>query len=116
MKKSNIYITIAIVGVLLFAGVFLVRNNSIADWGNYNGYHMGTHMMGFGSMGIMMLFFWGLIIAVFIMLIRWVLVLGNNQFGDSEKKPDALELLKKRFAKGEIDQVEYMSMKQTLQK
>jgi putative membrane protein len=109
MKKVNIFITI-IFTIFFMAGIaFLTQSHHITGWSDYGGYHMGHGMMGFGGMGIMMPVFWGLVLLVFIMLIR---LLGNNQerCNHPEDNINAHEILKSRYAKGEIDKDELKSM------
>lgn len=61
--------------------------------------------MGFGF--IFMIFFWGLIIWGFIAFVRWVAGQnGNTQMKSGEGK-SAVEILKERYAKGEVDKNEY---------
>ncbi len=70
----------------------------------------GDHSMGwFGGMGwISMMFFWGLVILLIIALIKWIMT----------PKPSstlsALEILKARYAKGEIYKQEFENKKQDL--
>jgi putative membrane protein len=63
----------------------------------------------FGIPGLGMLFFWGLIILLAVVLIKGV---SRN----SEPRPNrsARELLDERFARGEIDQREYQEKKKIL--
>jgi putative membrane protein len=70
-------------------------------------------MMGMGFGGI-----FGL---VFIVVIVWAVikVVANNNINDNTKLSsgnDALEILKRRYAKGEIDREEFEEMKKNLKK
>ncbi len=107
MKKLNFTITSVIIIVLVAGAIFLARNYLFVPWNEYGGYHMGSGMMGYGGMGVMMLVFWGMVLVVLILLITRLLPLNQNKFNDSTDGPDAIELLKQRFAKGEIDRSEF---------
>jgi len=63
---------------------------------------------GFG--GIFMILFWVLIIVGIIYLVK--IVVGGTNTG--EKKEDALEILKKRYARGEISREEFEEKKKDL--
>ena len=77
-------------------------------WG-YNGFGYG----GFG-MGIGMLLFWGLIIAAIVVLV--VRGFGGSSSGDGPRLPEktALDILRERYAKGEIDQAEFAQKRSDL--
>ncbi len=69
-------------------------------WG-YDGFGFGG-----GAMGIGMLLFWGLIIAAIVVLARGF----GARPGGSEprlREKTALDILRERYAKGEIDKAEY---------
>lgn len=73
-------------------------------WYNYN------NMMGFGFFGgFMMLVFW----VIVIMLIVWAVkeVAGKNSRSAGN---NALDILKERYAKGEINKEEFESKKKDL--
>lgn len=78
------------------------------NWGDGFG-----HMMwggGFGMVGgLMMLLFWGAIIALIVFAIR-----GFSAGSGSSSKSDAAEILRERYAKGEIDDEEYERRKAKL--
>lgn len=68
--------------------------------------------MGFGFGGVFMWVFWGLIIWAVFALMRQG---GCGHIGNSHSRPDsknsALDILKERYAKGEIAKEEFERMK-----
>jgi putative membrane protein len=94
------------------AAACLAALGSIAQadtgYGDGSGYgHMwggGYGMLG----GLMMLVFWGVIIALIIVVVRSF----SNKSEKMEQDPTSI--LKERFARGEIDEDEYRKRKATL--
>jgi len=64
-------------------------------------------MMGIGLFG--MILFWGLLIAGTVFLIRWFI--GETVI---KREDSALEVLKKRYARGEINKQEFDERKRDL--
>lgn len=74
---------------------------------------MGSWGMGYGIFGFfMMLFFWVLIVAGIVVAIRWIFNTGIMKSSSGREAP--LEILKRRYAKGEIDHQEFVTRKQEL--
>mgnify|MGYP001559986835 CR=1 FL=1 len=79
-------------------------------YGLYNGYEgwgIGNMMGWFGG-GIMMVAFWVLLIALIVWVIREIG--GKN----SRSNSNALDILKERYAKGEIDKKEFEERRKDL--
>ena len=75
-------------------------------YGIYNGYEGYGNMMGWFGGGIMMILFWVLVIIFIVWIIREIS--GKNS------RSNALEILKERYAKGEIDKKEFEEKKKDL--
>ncbi|HSD53996.1 MAG TPA: SHOCT domain-containing protein [Burkholderiales bacterium] len=76
--------------------------------GGFEGFGGG---MGFGGFG--MILFWGLVIAGVVVLARWVGGFGASVTSrGGERTP--LEILRERYAKGEIDQREFEQKRRDL--
>jgi putative membrane protein len=75
-------------------------------------YGWGMGGMMFGG-GLFMLVFWGGIILLAVLLVRW---LGGVNPPDSRqpRRQTPLEILQERYARGEIDKQEYDERKRTL--
>lgn len=75
-----------------------------------DGYGMGG---GFGFGGGFMILWWIVIIAVVFMLVKW-LVSSYGTSGKSGRENTAMEILKERYARGEIDEQEFQKRKREL--
>jgi putative membrane protein len=77
------------------------------EWG------WGMHPMMWGAWGfgmmLMMILFWGLVIVGIVMGIHWLMREGQERRSDS-----ALEILRQRYARGEINKEEFEAKKRDL--
>lgn len=72
-------------------------------WGN------GWGMVG----GLMMLLFWGAVIALIVLAVKWA---SDRQGGRAGTRRDAVDILRERFATGEIDEEEFERRKKALER
>ena len=97
--------------------VFILLQNgaAFAQWGRpFGGWHMGSgYGMGwFGS--IIMIAFWIAVIVGIVLLIRWLIVSTRTTSHGTTSGDSALEILKKRYARGEINKEELQEKKRDL--
>ena len=91
---------------------------ALAQYGKNQGWQMGPGMMGGWGMGwfggIFMIVFWILILVALVFFIKWLIrSTGRSQAGPAGGSR-ALEILKERFARGEIDKAEFEEKKKVL--
>jgi len=110
-------------GLMWFLAVLVLSNlylsPALAQSGRYSNWHMGRWMMGGWGTGwfgmIFMLLFWGLIIVGLVFLIRWLIQsTGDRGYSGVSMGSNAMDILKERYARGEINRDEFESMKKNL--
>jgi len=78
----------------------------------------GNYGMGYGGgMGFFMIFVWILIILGIVMLIKALMGSGKHDFarpGPAGESESAEEILKKRYARGEISEEDFKRMRDNL--
>jgi putative membrane protein len=103
---------------VVFLLIPLANTQAHAQTGQYGGWGMGPGMMGgygqgwFG--GIVMIVFWILILVGLIFLIKWLIQSTGRDKATGSDGDRSLEILKERYAKGEIDKQEFESKKKDL--
>jgi len=109
MKRVLPFILGSLLGLIISSA-----STAFAQWRGY-GWGHGPWMMGGYGMGwfggIFMLIFWIAVVIGIVFLIRWLVQSTRGGVGSSES---ALEILKRRYAKGEIDKKEFEQKKKDL--
>lgn len=68
-----------------------------------------------GGMWLFSILFWVLIIAGVVFITKWFLARNQNRQESVISEESALDILKKRYAKGEIDQETFEQMKKEIE-
>lgn len=101
--------------VILGAGLLAPALSWAQQYGGPGNY-WGPHMMWGGGYwgGSFMIIFWILVIVAIFLGIRWAVRSGGSASAP-DRKETALDVLKRRYASGEIDRDQFMSMKKDLE-
>ena len=118
-RKTSTLISLGISAALIAIGIWFLNNHH-----KYFGYGDGDWimphhmMMGGGGMGIIMFLFWVAILTAVGLLVSGLITRHKSSEDTVRNEPrdaNALELLKRRYASGEITKFEYENMRQDLQ-
>lgn len=80
----------------------------MGNWWGFEGWGMG---FGF----IFMILFWALIAAAILAVIRWALRASESPERHAPREKSPLEIVRERYARGEIGREEYEQLKQDLE-
>jgi putative membrane protein len=83
------------------------------EWGHGPGMMGGAYGMGWFG-GIIMIAFWIAVIIGIVLLIRWLIISTRTTSHGTSSGESALEILKKRYARGEINKEEFEEKKRDL--
>ncbi len=76
-------------------------------------YHMNEYGWGWGGMMLGMVLFWALVVAGIVTLVRCAI--GRGSARGHERGNKALDILKERYARGEIEREEFEQKKRDLE-
>ncbi len=103
---------------LFFLFGFSSWNPALAQQGKYDGWCMGPGMMGGWGMGwfggIFMIIFWILLLVGLVFVIKWLIQSTSRARNNGQSGSRALEILKERYARGEIDKAQFEDQKRDL--
>lgn len=106
MRRTALW---AIIGL---AAPTLAAADPVENWQEGYGHMMWSGGHGMLSGLVMMLVFWGIIIALIVFAVKWF---SDNQ-GRNRAERGAIEILRERFAAGEIDEEEFDRRRKALEK
>ena len=115
-RKTSTLLSLGISAVLIAAAIWLLYRHTTGIWMGNGGWRMGYHHMMGGGLGIVMVIFWVVLISALILLVSGVVngIRGFQANDHDLQKP--LEILKQRYARGEIDKAEYEDKCRSLSK
>ncbi len=113
-RKTSTLLSVGISAALIAAAILLLHRRNRHMW--IDSWHWSgdfNTMMG-GGMGIVMIIFWIVLIGALVLLVSGLIngIHGSRQNADDSRQP--LDIIKQRFARGEIDEAEYEEKRRRL--
>ena len=105
-RTTSTLLSIGVSAILIAVGVWFLYNHSFGVWPGHGRWAMGHHGMMGGGMGIVMMIFWIVLVAAVVLLFSG-LVNGLRGTKQNQEGLSALEIIKQRYARGEIDKTEF---------
>ncbi len=103
---------IGLTALLTFHPTLALAQGTHGEWQPNPGMMMGWGMGIFGM--LFMFIFWGLIIVGLVFLIKWLFQSTRKADQSTVSASSALEILKERYARGEIERDEFEAKKRDL--
>ena len=114
MQERDVAIVVAVVILVILLLGLLGGGMMIGPMMGWGGYGPGVY--GFGWWGILMLLFWALIIGGVVLLVLWLVRQARPPtVGPGPSGPRPLDILKERYARGEITREQYEEMRRNLE-
>ena len=115
--KSKKRLWLCLITSLLILPINFPLNNALAQqrdssWGMGHGMMGNWGMGGFGM--VFMMIFWVLAIVGVVFLVRWLIQTAGSGKAAGQRGSGAVEILKARYARGEINKAEFESMKRDI--
>ena len=113
-RKTSTLLSLGVSAVLIAGGIWMIYRHNAGMWLGSGRWGMGYHSMMGGGMGIVMIIFWVVLVGALVLLVSGVVnsIRGSQAKNDKLQKP--LEILKERYARGEIEKAEYEDKRRSL--
>jgi len=115
-RNTSTLMSLGISIALIAAGIwFLCNHQNNFGYGDSGWAMTGNMMTGGGGMGIVMILFWVAVLSAIGLVISGVI--SNHRSSDSpdnKELTDAEQILKQRYARGEINKSQFEAMKHEL--
>ena len=113
-RKTTILLSLGVSALLVSGAIGFLYSHGIGMWGGSGQWDMGYHHMMGGGMGIVMIIFWIVLTGALILLVSGAVNSIRRSSKDDNQPQTPLEILKQRYARGEIDRDEYEDKRRTL--
>jgi putative membrane protein len=112
-RNTSTLVAIGIAAAMIAAGIWYLYDHHIGMFYGAGRGLIGPGMMAGGGMGIVMILFWTILLVALVLVVSGA-ASGFRNRGNTTDASDPLEILKRRYAKGEIDKAEYETKRHDL--
>jgi putative membrane protein len=114
-RNSSTLVAIGIAAAMIASGIWYLYNHHLwVFYGEGRGVP-GPGMMTGSGMGVVMILFWIVLLAALSLVIFGAASSIRNRGHRASDEADPLEILKRRYARGEIDKAEYETKRRDLE-
>lgn len=114
-RNSSAFVSIGVAAAMIAAGIWYLYDHHVGMFIGAGRGSIGPGMMVGSGMGIVMVLFWTILLAALVLVVigaaSGIRTRGNQTIDAS----NPLEILKRRYARGEIDKTEYEAKRRDLQ-
>lgn len=113
-RSSSTLLSIGVSAALIAAGIWFLGSRYGVGYGGRDLWLMPHGMMAAGGMGVVMILFWGIVVIAIALIFSGAFAGRNRTHDDSRDRPEALQILERRYASGEIDKAQFEDMRKGL--
>lgn len=114
-RNSSVLVIIGIAAAMIAATLWYLYSHHIGMFYGPGRGFSGPGMMPGSGMGIVMILFWIIVLVALVLVVFGAASGICNRGNQTTDVSDPLEILKRRYARGEIDKAEYESKRRDLQ-
>jgi putative membrane protein len=109
-RKTSTFLSIGISAALVAGAIWFLLNHHRDMWA-VGSWHPHGMMIGGAGMGFLMILFWAVVIIALVLLISALF----SGWRSSRNTESALEILQKRYTRGEIDKARFDAMRRDIE-
>ncbi|MGE5256451.1 MAG: SHOCT domain-containing protein [Hyphomicrobiales bacterium] len=113
-RNSSAIVAVGIAAAMIAAGIWYLYDHHIGMFYSQGRGSIGPGMMLGNGMGIVMVLFWVVLLVALVLVVFGAASGIRNRGNETSDASDALEILKRRYARGEIDKAEYEAKRRDL--
>jgi putative membrane protein len=114
-QKKSTFLSIGISAALIAGAIWFLFDHRYNLWATGYWQMPQGMMIGGAGFGILMLLFWVVVVVALVLLIAALFSGSGNREASPSSSESALEILQKRYARGEIDKAQYDLMRRDLE-
>ena len=99
---------------MIAAGIWYLYDHHIGMFHSVGHSSIGPSMMAGNGMGIVMILFWIILLVALVLVVSGAASGIRNRGNQTTDGSDPLEILRRRYARGEIDKAEYETKRRDL--